>query len=152
MTLMWVQLRRMKMILTSSGLPWPKYKPNDDFTKVILLEDYIADIPLRGRTVCIRIQKGFIWDGASVPRIARTSTYGPFHIKVVIGSLLHDFPYRFHGYDVMLDNGAIVRINVNRKESDKILKWALGECHVGSYIRFKMYHGVRIGGRGAWKN
>ena len=71
----------------------------------ILVEDYLFQFTLRGRTYTILIPKGFIWDGASIPRVAWSLIGATNGGPMLLPSLLHDVLYRssglakFHGQE-----------------------------------------------------
>lgn len=84
------------------------------------------------------VPRGFIFDGASIPRVFWTTTGSPFTPKFVLPGLVHDFFYRTH--------------KVTRQTADKHFKDLLLAQGVGVYTRNKMYWAVRLFGRKAWSD
>ncbi len=83
----------------------------------------------------IRVPAGFVTDFASIPRLfwfilPPTGPYGK-------ASVIHDLCYRGHLF--------------NRAISDAIFLEAMGVLKVSWWKKWVVYLGVRIGGRGAWK-
>ena len=84
------------------------------------------------------IKKGFMWDGASIPRAFWITTGSSFMPKYRAAACVHDFLYR---------TGI-----VSRKTADKIFYIMLkSRKDVGRYTAWKMHRGVRAGGWVSWK-
>lgn len=86
------------------------------------------------------VPKGFITDGASVPRLfwSLIPPWGSYGQAVV----LHDFLIESRCY---IDNG--MRIMISRKEADLIFNDAMKELGVGNLIRSTMFCAVRCYGK-----
>lgn len=83
--------------ISTHGLPWwKKTVKYFERRKWEVTEDYILFVPHLDRTLLI--PKGFIFDGASVPRLL-WPIINPTGV-LLIGSLVHDFGYR---YNCLLD-------------------------------------------------
>lgn len=108
--------------------------------RVELREDFNYKCPEYG--IEVRLQKGFIFDGASIPRLFWVTTGTPFEPQHLGPGLVHDALYR-KAADYL---GRIV----TRKEADKVFKYALKMNRINAYQVFKMYQGLRIGGLLAW--
>lgn len=92
------------------------------FRKYKLTKDYYFYIPWLG--VCVLIPKGFIFDGASVPKIF-WPLLSPTGIMLIPG-ILHDFGYR---YNYFLDqNKEKIFINEGKAFFDNIFR------KVGVYV------------------
>lgn len=81
-----------------------------------LVEDYVLYIPWLNETFLI--PKGFIFDGASVPR-AFWLLVDPTGI-LLIGSMFHDFGYRYTCF--LNDKFEIVHADVKREFVDDLIK------------------------------
>lgn len=86
----------------------------------------------------IFVPKGFKTDMASIPRLL-------WNLLPPIGTydkaaVLHDFLY------------ATAPHGMSRKEADVILNQAMEICGVGSFRRFIIYAGVRVGGWVPWNH
>ena len=79
-----------------------------------------------------RIPQGFVWDGASIPRLFWSTTYSPYHPKVLRPGLVHDYLYRHK--------------LLHRKNADKLFKDLLKKNGVSLYQRNKIYYAVRMFG------
>lgn len=87
------------------------------------------------------IPKGFIFDGASIPRVVKSSVSGSFDPQYVAPALIHDWCYIFHKCS---------NKDITRKQSDKLFKTLLKHNNVGWYTRGKMYNAVRMFGGFCW--
>jgi len=93
------------------------------------------------------IPKGFVFDGASVPKFFR-SWLSPMGV-LLIGGLIHDFLY---GYQVMLLKGKKQCSSVmTQKESDKLFRDINIEVNGFRAINYLAYYALRLGGVIAWK-
>lgn len=102
------------------------------------LEVLAEDCHLHIYGLNITVQKGFTWDGTSLPRWAWFTTGTPFSPRFRFAGFLHDVLYR---------SGM-----VSRKEADKIfLKLLKSRPDINRYTELKMYAGVRSGGWIAYK-
>ena len=82
-------------------------------------------------------ERGFICDGASIPRIFWTVMGHPFDYRWRSASILHDWFYRRGG--------------VTRKQADKIFYDGLRYKGVRKTKAWAMYLAVRVGGFFAWR-
>jgi len=85
------------------------------------------------RIMGVIIPKGFTYDGASIPSILWGMLYTPFHPRVILPALYHDFMYR-------------------RATDRKIIDLAFYRLLVAAGVprskALTIYHGVRLfGGR-----
>ena len=104
------------------------------------LEILIEDFTYMGNGISIKIEKEFVWDGASVPKIFWLSTMSPFMPQGRMASLIHDALYR-----------NAIRYKVSRKKADLIFKALLLEHGVSRYVANKMYIAVKSFGWIPWK-
>ena len=98
---------------------------------------YPEKFRFRGKTFVV--QKGFEFDGASVPRLFRISACSPLDPEAVRGSCAHDWIYR------TLPPGW------TRAEADLMLLCFLIEDGMPVRRALKIYMGVRLGGWVAWR-
>ncbi len=91
----------------------------------------------------IKVPKGFISDGASIPRPFWT-IFSPFNGDYFEAALVHDFLYsRASDYDYSF---------ITRAEADEIFKEAMFNLGVGWFTRGTIYSAVRLGGWASYKN
>lgn len=110
----------------------------DDLRLIISPVDYgrkrelMADFLFRG----VKVNKGFITDGASIPKVCWTIIGHPFG-RYLEAAVIHDFLY-FEG-------------TLTRKECDKVFLEAMKELKVFALQRWVMYKGVRMWGWLGWR-
>lgn len=80
----------------------------------------------------------FRTDGASIPRLAWSAIYSPWHPRVVGAAVAHDWVYWNH--------------QMARDEADRMLKDLLLRNGAGMIKAEAMYRAVRICGGGYWPN
>lgn len=102
-----------------------KVAPHDGDT-YILLES--VRIIVRGHFIFI--EEGFVFDGASIPRIFWSIIGGNFQPEFLAPSLVHDY--------------LCVTGNVERKEADKIFRELLLMNDVPEFRAALMYRAVRV--------
>ena len=86
----------------------------------------------------IKIAEGFETDLASIPRPLLWLVDDD---DIAESAVVHDHIYR---------NPAIYP-NVTRKQADKVMGDILKKNGQSCWVRWVVYRGVRLGGRGAWK-
>ena len=86
------------------------------------------------------VMYGFIWDGASIPKIAWMTTGTPFEPDHLIASLVHDFLYTY-GH----------AMGFTRKQADKLYKDILSKCGKSTYVCWKEYRVLRLFGKKNYK-
>ncbi len=84
------------------------------------------------------VPKGFIFDGASIPRLA-WSVLGvtPFDPRIIEQACWHDWIYYTHEFSRLTID------NLFRKETEK---------KIGKFTAFIMYHAIRKFGGSHWEN
>jgi len=92
--------------------------------------------------VKIFIDKGFVFDGASINRAFWTTTGSPFSPANEGPGLVHDYLYR--------TAKDLYGIRLSRKTCDKVFEHALRKNEKSIYNRIKMYRAVRSFGFIAW--
>lgn len=109
--------------IPTKGLPWGKrFLKHFESRRWELVEDYNLYLPWLDITLVI--PKGFIFDGASVPRVL-WPIMSPTGI-LFIGSIFHDFGYKYNGF---LDkNLKIVYNECGRKFVDDLF------CDINVYV------------------
>ena len=103
----------------------PILKPRPEYGLYELTEDFK------------HIPKGFLFDGASIPKIFWAKIFSPFDPKVIASALEHDNDYSTH--------------HRSRKHADKVFKKNLILNGVSKKKAQTMYLGVRVGGYFAYK-
>ena len=103
--------------------------------KAILLEDYIYSI----NGYDIKVFKGFVTDGASVPHSLQW-LYNPYG-KYINAAVVHDYLYSVYN-----------NTGINRTLSDKIFRHIMKETGVDSRIVRKFYAAVKYFGAISWKS
>lgn len=105
------------VIIPTKGLPWHKrFFTHFQRRKWEITEDYYLFIP--DLNEILFIPKGFIFDGASVPR-AFWPLINPTGI-LLIGSLFHDFGYRYNCF--LNGTGRVIHANAGRAFFDQQIK------------------------------
>ena len=103
--------------------------------KAILLNDYIYDI----NGYQIKVFKGFITDGASIPKCLQC-IYSPYG-KYIKAAVIHDYLYsKFNN------------TGINRTLADKIFKFIMKETEVNNSTINKFYRAVRLFGEMSWQD
>lgn len=106
-----------------------------DKGEVMLLKDVKVNLPGKG---ALRIKAGFRFDGASIPRLFWSTTYHPFHHRVIIAALVHDALYASEIFE--------------RSEADNVFRLILEKWGVPWWDRNKMWVAVRTFGGSVWKS
>lgn len=102
--------------------------------KAVLMQDYIYSID----GYDIKVFKGFITDGASVPHSLQW-LYNPYG-KYINAAVVHDYLYSVYN-----------NTGINRTLSDKIFRHIMKETGVDSRIARKFYAAVKYFGATSWK-
>ena len=102
--------------------------------KAILMQDYIYSI----NGYDIKVFKGFVTDGASVPHSLQW-LYNPYG-KYINAAVIHDYLYSTYN-----------NTGINRTLSDKIFRHIMKETGVDSRIVRKFYAAVKYFGATSWK-
>jgi len=96
-----------------------------------------ADFKFIANGLTFIIPAGFVFDGASIPKIFWTITTSPFNPKVMRAACIHDFLYRTHA--------------IPRKQADKLFMQILIEDGMAEESAEVLYSAVRVGGHTAYK-
>ena len=115
----------------------PIIQPYDDKCMVVVEPFYFESFG-----VSIKIDKGYIFDGASIPRIAKSMISGSFDPEYVGPALIHDYLYTYK-----CDRN----FPVSRAKADLVFKDCLRLNKVSTTERNAMYLVVRGGGMLAWR-
>lgn len=102
--------------------------------KAILLQDYIYSI----NGYEIKVFKGFVTDGASVPHSLRW-LYNPYG-KYINAAVIHDYLYSTYN-----------NTGINRTLADKIFKHIMKETGVDNRTVRRFYNAVKYFGTTSWK-
>lgn len=131
--------------IPTKGLPWwQKIKQEFSRRMWVIDNDYFLYIPWLNETIFI--PKGFVFDGASVPRVF-WPILDPVGI-LLIGSIFHDFGY-IYGY---LLNCAGDKVFVNKPQSfyDQLLRDITVYVNDTYLLNDIAYIVLRLFGRFAW--
>ena len=115
------------------------FKPEFPKTQVVAgtdTEKLVYNFEARVMGYRIEIARGFVFDGASIPRVFWMTTGCPFRPRYRAASLVHDYLYS---------------IKANRKLADLIFKQMLLDAGVSKYTAGKMFRAVRLFGKKAWR-
>lgn len=122
-----------------------------------LEKEYAYEFVLNNATFRISVPKGFIYDGASVPRILWTLTGILPDGLIRAGALLHDYIYHHQGilpaWRLMIhtENGwQKSTLELTRPIADNIFLEAMIKAGVRSTKAHVAWAGVRVGGWVAW--
>lgn len=116
-------------------------RPLDDGKNWQVLEDfyYDTDVNLAGiKWNRIQVEKGFITDFASIPRIAQSIVGGPADGKYRKIAVVHDKLYRTKGL-------------CTRKQADDVLLEGMKFSGCSWWQRTVIYSAVRVGGMSSYK-
>ena len=102
--------------------------------KAVLMQDYIYGI----NGYDIKVFKGFVTDGASVPHSLQW-LYNPFG-KYIKAAVIHDYLYSVYN-----------NTGINRTLADKIFKHIMKETGVDSRTIRRFYNAVKYFGETSWK-
>ena len=108
-----------------------------------LIEDYTYE---RG-PILIMVSRGFVYDGASIPRVFWRFIGPPAAGKYAHASLLHDWLYVHQRW--LCGDGELVKIT--RKEADDLMLVVMKEDGVSWWRRNAIHRAVRLGGGRAWR-
>lgn len=115
-----------------------------------LTDDYIVSWIYKGVTRTIRIRRGFIWDGASVPRLFWTILgFYPGGIMLPC-SLPHDDIYINKG--IMIDDSTGEFFKMTRKECDLLFKAHMEYVGMPQKKLNRAYLGVKYFGWLYWND
>ena len=103
--------------------------------KAILTDDYVYEV----NGYPIKVFKGFITDGASIPKVLQC-IYNPYG-KWIKGAIIHDYLYSKYN-----------TTGINRKLADKIFKVIMLETGVNKNTANKFYKAVRLFGEMSWQD
>lgn len=116
-------------------------QPLDNGRDWLVLEDfyYDTDVNLAGiKWNRIQVEKGFITDFASIPRVAWGIVGGPADGKYRKIAVVHDKLYRTKGL-------------ATRAQADSVFLEGMKVCGCSWWERTVLYSAVRIGGGSAYK-
>ena len=102
--------------------------------KAILLDDYVYSI----NGYDIKVFRGFITDGASVPKSLQW-LYNPYG-KYINAAVIHDYLYSTYN-----------NTGINRTLADKIFNFIMKETGIDNRTRRKFYMAVKYFGETSWK-
>lgn len=127
-------------------LPYPKSKNFLKFTRRWrVVEPYVADFCFRP---AILIPRGFIFDGASIPRMLR-NILSPVGVLLIPG-LIHDFAYK---NNCVLDiNGKPSTADCSKAMWDNLFYQLSKEITGLKFISKVAYYAVKFFGHSTWNN
>ena len=118
-----------KLLPLKSGREW------------MVLEDYIY----KSGSLAIVVPEGFVYDGASIPRIFWRLIGPPMAGKYAHAALLHDYLYVYRGYKL---HGR--RVAITRQQADDFMLTVMVEDDVDWWRRNAMHKAVRTAGGRVW--
>lgn len=125
-----------------------------------LAHDYTYQWKIGRESYRINIPEGFLYDGASVPRLVWTITGLRPDGLLRAAATVHDFLYEHKGYmpkgayqlwDDGMDEWVDAKKKWSRKSADKMFARLLREAGVSKVKRRMAYKAVRIGGGLYWR-
>jgi hypothetical protein len=119
---------------SSNWIFWNKVEPKREFK---LEEDLFCSFSFKGYSYGIKIKKGFVYDGASIPQIAWSVVGSPFTGLYLEAATIHDAIY-YGAWEY------------GRKLADEIFLFIMLEMGVSKTKAYTMFKSVRIGGNGAY--
>jgi hypothetical protein len=111
-----------------------------------LLETYVC--PISG----VVVDKGFIYDGASIPRALWTITGIRPDGGYRAGATVHDWIYRHKGRVRVRNAGIEKPAAISRSEADRIFRRLMADSGVSAYRAWLAWSGVRLFGWAPWNN
>ena len=102
--------------------------------KAVLMQDYIYSV----NGYDIKVFKGFVTDGASVPHSLQW-LYNPYG-KYINAAVIHDYLYSTYN-----------NTGINKTLADKIFNFIMKETGVDNRTRRKFYTAVKYFGETSWK-
>lgn len=97
----------------------------------------LDDLEYENKDYVFKVKKGFVFDGASIPRLLWTTIGCPFGGLYTKPACLHDILYATHLF--------------GKEESDSIFLEAMVSCEVEEDIRKTLYDGVRLFGNKSYE-
>ena len=159
---------KIKMITKEFRLAFPddpKLKPRPDLLlmrgrmQMELLDNYMQIFEDGSKCV---VPKGYITDGASIPKIAWSIVGSPYSRPYLYAAIVHDFRYEAHGHVNSLkylkspSARELVKLEVanplTRRECDLGFLEGLHKTPEPKRRVYAMYIAVRVGGKGAFNN
>jgi len=134
-----------------SSFTKPVIELEDDGTSIKLMEPMIYDVGFEGSDKQIIIPRGFICDGASIPRWAWTIIGSPLTGVYRNAAILHDWLYatEYFQWDgityCLVQNG-----DLNRQLCDELFYEAMTVLRVGCLKKWLIYRAVRNFGGFVW--
>lgn len=137
----------------------------EDSNKFKLLEDYSYEWVYRGERRRIRVEAGFVFDGASIPWIVQPLTGGKWGLGKA-PALLHDLIYQCGGrielsefgyYEILkwdAEKSESVWVELiddwTREDADRLFEWMMWEAGIPKRRRSAAHKAVRWFGGGSW--
>jgi len=115
--------------------PWSKTGTTNETGHEEYITTETVDFILPDGRVC-RVPKGFIWDGASIPKWAQWAIGKPMG-EYALAALLHDWLY---------SSRILGDTRKGRKEADELFYTVMIQLDISWWRRKAMYRAVRIGG------
>ena len=100
----------------------------------------------------IEVEKGFISDGSSVPRVP--IIYWFFGNRAHGESVVHDRLYRAkdHEVHIVAPSGQVIIKKIQKCVADAVFLEAMEARNKSLFVRKPMYWGVKFGGLSSWVN
>lgn len=111
-----------------------------------VVEDYTLKHPVFAE---ITVPSGFVFDGASIPKIFR-NLLSPTGALFVPG-LIHDYAYRYHSIIVLVDDDGWIYREVTKEEADELFLDIANTINNQGVINRIAYLAVHHFGGKAWR-
>ena len=113
-----------------------------------IVKDWKFAITHEGNThpTYYKIPKGFVFDGASVPKFAR-SWLSPMGV-LLSGGLVHDWIYKYESLNLGGKKGHTAKMT--QKEADALFRDICIDVNGFKVINYLAYYALRVGGFMAW--
>ena len=117
----------------------PPIAPVPDTYCYMLMEDYERKI----REYTVKVPMGFIFDGASIPKLAQIFSFTPFAARIMPIALIHDWLYTCHH----LKGGQ----KIKQDTADDIQEYLCEEFNIPGSLTRAINRTTRVLGRIYWK-
>lgn len=140
-------LRGIKIETKNKSLP-KKIKAWLSRRKWEVVEDWYFKTHVNGTMVTVFIGKGFVFDGASIPRSLHW-LLNPMGVLMAPG-LVHDFAYRNEYITILNSRKKLTDISTNQLQADNLFKDISLQVNGCSVISNSAYYMLRIFGKRSW--
>lgn len=106
-------------------------------------KEYVLTKPFKFDNFGVKldIAEGFVFDGASIPRLLWVTVGSPYQPQYIGPALLHDYMYVYHNTFKQI---------ITRAQADLVFKKCLLLNKVNTFQVMRMYWAVRLFGKFYW--